>query len=116
GDYLLPLQRTDAGKNSGVRLTPIPPSPGFVPAFQLITPGKDKDKVAELIVQSTGLDLQAAKEKVEHVPSVLKEPIAERSSFEMTVRARRHTFRRKKSSIYPATPETLEQLKEIHLK
>jgi len=118
GDYLLPLQKTNSGKNSSVRLTPIPPSPGFVPAFQLITPGKDKDKVAELIVQGTGLDLQTAKEKVEHVPSVLKEPVApeERFSFEKSLKDLGATFSHEERRIYPATPETLEQLKGIHMK
>ena len=118
GDYLLPLQKSKAGKNSDLRLAPMPPSPGFVPAFQLITPGKDKDKVAELIVQSTGLDVEAAKDKVEHVPSVLKEPIVpeERFLFEKKLKDLGATFSHDERRIYPSTPETVEQLKEIHMK
>lgn len=116
GDYLLPLQKNKDGKKAGFRLAALPPSPGFSPAFLLIDPGKNKDKVAEQIVQSTGLDLQAAKEKVEHTPSVLKvPPNLDRDRFERKLKELGATLRNE-MRIYLATPEALQQLQEIHMK
>jgi len=118
GDYWLPLQK-NKGKNPGYRLTPLPPSPGFAPAFQLVNPGKKKDEVVDLIVQFTDLDLKTAKDKVEHAPSILKAPSPqdERLKFEKELTNLGATFNwRDERRIYHATPEALEQLKEIHMK
>ena len=112
GDYLLPLQKI----KDGFRLAALPASPGFSPAFLLIDPGKNKDKVAEQIAQNTGLDLQAAKEKVKHAPSVLKlPPNLDRVEFERKLKQLGATLRNE-MRIYPATPEALQQLQEIHMK
>ena len=116
GDYLLPLQKSKDGKKIGFRLAALPASPGFSPAFLLIDPGKNKDKVAEQIAQNTGLDLQAAKEKVKHAPSVLKlPPNLDRVEFERKLKQLGATLRTE-MRIYLATPEALEQLQEIHMK
>ena len=118
GDYLLPLQKSKDGKKIGFRLAALPASPGFSPAFLLIDPGKNKDKVAEQIAQSTGLDLQAAREKVDHAPSTLKALVSqeERSLFEKKLKELGATFSHDERRIYRATPEALEQLQEIHMK
>jgi len=116
GDYLLPLQKSKDGKKIGFRLAALPASPGFSPAFLLIDPGKNKDKVAKQIAQNTGLDLQAAKEKVKHAPSVLKlPPNLDRVEFERKLKQLGATLRTE-MRIYLATPEALEQLQEIHMK
>jgi hypothetical protein len=115
GDYLLPLQKNKDAKKAGFRLAALPTSPGFSPAFQLIDPGTNTEEVAELIAQATGLDLQAAKDKVAHAPSTLKSPAQpeERFVFEKKLKELGATFSHEERRIYRATLQALEQVQEL---
>jgi ribosomal protein L7/L12 len=122
-DYLLPLKKSQEGKSSVYQLTPLPPSPGFRPAtvaIRLDSAGKKKDQVAELIVELTGLDLAAAKEKVKKMGSDIMKNVPPTEAEEIEKKFKDLdalvTPRPEESRIYPATPEALEQLNEIHTK
>jgi Ribosomal protein L7/L12 C-terminal domain len=117
GEYLLALQKNQDVKKPGYSLTPVPSSPGFEPAFQLESAGKNKDEIADEITRIAGLSPKEAREKVETAPSVLKVPREKRRDLQEKLKELGATLElHKETRIYRATPEVLEQLKELPTK
>ena len=128
-DYLLPLRKYREGKNPAYEMTPIPSSPGYRPGtvtIRLDSAGKKKEQVAQLIVDRTGMDLAMAKEKVKKadpdikISSDIKKNVphskAEDIKKEFKELGASVSLHPEEIRIYPATPEALEQLKEIPMK
>jgi ribosomal protein L7/L12 len=127
-DYLVPLKKVQEGKKTVFHLTPLPPSPGYPPlnnppayTVRLISAGKNKDAVGKLIAQVAGLDLAVAKEKVNKPGSIILKNLPPRDFEDIKKKfddldAVISRPLAEESRIYPATPQVLEQLKEIHMK
>lgn len=120
GEYILPLTETREGKMTSYRVTPLPPSPGFVSDYctvQIRSEGKEKSKVRQLVVQLAGLEPKDVEKLLARLPADIKRnvPIHQAEQIKQQLQALDAivSLPRGESRIYPATAETLSQLEAL---
>jgi len=117
GDYVLALTKVKTGV---YHITPLPLTPGFVPAFKAVEldhPGRNPDQVAPIIKAFTGADDGRVKEWLQTPGAVLRRNVtkakAEAFKEQMKSLGASVGIKEFETRIYPATAAARRQLTDL---
>jgi hypothetical protein len=130
GKYFLPLDRIGPPEIPFFRVTPVPSSPGFVPAFvnvKMFSPGPDPERAARLAQEFLGLDRETAERDMQDAAKGITVMLARNVPREKAVKFLHALVEGEDDKkehaevalpgndirIYPLTAETKEQVGEL---
>lgn len=115
GEYILPLSEAQDGKKA-YRITPLPASPGFTPAYHAVTllaTGKEKSELRQLLTRISGLDAKEVDKLLAPKTRVVFRNVSEADRQELESLEAFIRVQREESRIYPANDETRAQLQHL---